>query len=158
MAGKNELVITRVFDAPVQLVWRAWTDPEHLMKWWGPKEFTSPVCRIDLRVGGKYLFCMKQKSDGKEYWTTGVFKEIIPHKKLVYTDSFSDENGNVVPGSYYGMGEDFPAEMDVVITLEELDGKTRMTLRHIGMPGGDMDKMAGAGWNQSFDKLADSLK
>lgn len=57
-AGRD-IVITRVFDAPRELVWKAWTDPEHLMRWWGPKEFTSPACKVDLRVGGKYVFCMR---------------------------------------------------------------------------------------------------
>lgn len=158
MKKRNELVITRVFDAPRKLVWQAWTEAEHLMKWWGPKEFTSPVCRLDLRVGGKYLYCMKQKSDGKEYWSTGTFKEIVPEEKLVYTDSFADENGNRVPASYYGIPGSYPAEMEVIITFEEMDGKTRMTLRHIGLPAGNMEAMAGTGWNQSFDKLAESLK
>lgn len=57
----RELVITRIFAAPRKLVWKAWTNPEHLMRWWGPKDFTSPACKIDLRVGGKYLFCMRSK-------------------------------------------------------------------------------------------------
>src|SRR3989304_8225329 len=157
MAEKNELVITRVFDAPKELVWRAWTEPEHMMMWWGPKEFTAPVCNIDLRVGGKYHSCMKQNSDGKEYWSTGVYKEIVPFEKLVCTDSFADENGNVIPASEYGMGDDFPTEMEVIVTFENLGGKTKLTIRHIGMPDGEHGEMANQGWNESLDKLADSL-
>lgn len=158
MAEKNELVITRVFDAPRELVWRAWTEPEHMMMWWGPKEFTASVCKIDLQVGGKYLSCMKQKSDGKEYWSTGVYKEIVPFERLVCTDSFADENGNVIPASEYGMGDEFPTEMEVIVTFDDLGEKTKLKIRHIGMPGGEHGEMANQGWNESLDKLAETLK
>ncbi len=152
------LVITRIFDAQCKLVWEAWTDPEHLMRWWGPKDFTSPVCKIDLRVGGKYLSCMKS-AEGQEYWSTGRYKEIVPLERIVCTDSFADENGNIVPASYYGMpGEDLPMEFTVIISLEDIGDKSKMTLTHIGFPAGEMKEMCGVGWNQSFDKLAESLK
>ncbi|MBI4312394.1 MAG: SRPBCC domain-containing protein [Chloroflexi bacterium] len=152
----SDLVITRTFDAPRELVWKAWTEPERLMRWWGPKGFTAPACKIDLRVGGKYVNCMRSP-DGKDYWSTGVYREIVPMERIVCTDSFADEKGNVVPGSHYGMGEDFPLEMVVTMTLEEVGGKTRMTLRHGGMPAGEHSEGAGAGWNESFDKLAEVL-
>jgi len=152
----NTLTITRIFDAPVDLVWRSWTEPEHLMKWWGPKNFTSPACKIDFRVGGKYHFCMRTP-EGQDLWSTGTYREIVPMKKIVCTDSFADADGNVVPATHYGMGEDFPLEMEVNITFEEWDGKTKMTLRHIGLPAGEMENLTSAGWNESFDKLAESL-
>jgi len=157
MAEKNELVITRIFDAPRDRVWNAWTEPEQAMKWWGPKNFTSPACKIDFRVGGKYLFCMRS-SDGQDYWSTGIYQEIVALERIVCTDSFADEHGNVVPASHYGMEGNFPLEMTVTITFEELGGKTKMTLKHSRMPAGDMSKMAGIGWNESFDKLAEILK
>jgi uncharacterized protein YndB with AHSA1/START domain len=157
-APNNELVITRVFDAPLALVWKVWTDPEPFKQWWGPKTFTCPACKIDLRVGGKYITCMRS-SEGKDYWTTGVYREIVPMKRIVYTDSFADEKGNVVPASHYGMpGDDWPKEMQVTVTFEDLGSKTRMMLKHVGLPAGKMEDMTGAGWNESFDKLAESLK
>lgn len=155
--GKSELVITRVFDAPRELVWKAWTDPERMMQWWGPKGFTSPACKIDLRVGGVYLYCMRSP-EGKDYWSTGVYQEILPLERIVCTDSFADETGNVVPASHYGMGSDLPMEMLVTVTFEEHGGKTTMILRHVGFPEGTMTEMAKAGWNESFDKLAESLR
>ena len=158
MTEKNELIVTRVFNAPVNLVWRAWTEPEHFMKWWGPKEFISPVCKIDLRVGGKYLFCMRQKNGEMDMFNSGEFKEIIVNKKLVCTQSMSDKEGNVISPSQYGMGPEFPDEMIVDVTFEDLGGKTKITMRQIGMPASKMKDMAGAGWNQSFDKLEESLK
>jgi uncharacterized protein YndB with AHSA1/START domain len=153
---REGIVITRVFDAPRELVWKAWTDPERVQRWWGPKDFTAPVCKIDLRVGGVYLFCMRSP-DGKEYWSTGVYREIVAPSLLIYTDSFADEKGNVVPASHYGMPGDWSQEIQVTVTFEDHAGKTKMTLRQTGIPSGMMSEMTGAGWNQSFDKLADSL-
>ena len=153
------LVIERVFDAPRELVWKAWSDPEMAMRWWGPKGFTAPACEIDFRVGGKCLFAMQSPdfNEGRPIWSTGVYREIVPLERIVVTDSFADEKGNVVPATDYGMPGDFPLEMLVAVTFEDLDGKTKMTLRHEGLPAGEMREGAGTGWNESFDKLADSL-
>lgn len=165
MKSENELVITRIFDAPVELVWKMWTEPENCKKWWGPRGFTTPFCKIDFRVGGKFLNCMKatQEIEGpdiwkKGIWSTGVYKEIIPLEKIVCTDSFADENGNVVHATHYGMTKDFPLEMLITVTFEEHNGKTKVTLRHMGMPAGADTEGANQGWNQSFDKLAEIMK
>jgi uncharacterized protein YndB with AHSA1/START domain len=95
--------------------------------------------------------------DGQDYFSTGVFREIVPMSRLVYTDSFADASGNVVPASHYGMPGELPLEMLVTVTFEAVGGKTRMTLRHAGLPAGEHGEMASAGWNESFDKLAASL-
>ena len=153
----GSVMITRIFDAPRELVWKAWTDPEHFKRWWGPKDYTSPYCEMDLRVGGKYVNCMRSPQ-GKEYWGTGVFREIVPMERLVFTDCFADEQGNMVHASYYGMSEDFPLEMLVTVTFEDLGGRTKMTLEHSGMPAGAAREGAQIGWTQSFDKLAQSLQ
>jgi uncharacterized protein YndB with AHSA1/START domain len=79
------------------MVWKAWTLPELVTKWWGPKGYTSPVAKIDFRVGGKYLYAMISP-DGKDIWSTGVYREIAPPERFVATDSFADEKGNVVCG------------------------------------------------------------
>ncbi|MBA4058522.1 MAG: ATPase [Marivirga sp.] len=156
MERKNEVVITRIFNAPRKLVWKAWTNPKHMMRWWGPKDFTSPSCKIDFRIGGKYLYCMRS-SDGRDFWSTGTYGEIVPLGKIVCTDSFSDEKGNVVHASKYGMADDFPMELEVTLLFEEVDGKTRLTLQHVGMPAGEMKEMTATGWNESLDKLAETL-
>jgi uncharacterized protein YndB with AHSA1/START domain len=156
--NKNELVITRIFDALREQIWKAWTDPVRCMKWWGPKNFTAPIIKNDLRVGGKYLNCMRS-AEGQEVWSTGIYKEIVPLEKIVCTDSFADENGNVVHASHYGIpGNDFPMEMEVTVKLEDLSGKTKMMLTHVGLPGGEMQEMTSVSWNESFDKLVESLK
>jgi len=154
--NKEEITISRVYDAPRELVWKAWTDPEHFKRWWGPKVFTTPFSKIDLRVGGKYLSCMRGP-DGKDYWSTGVYREIVPNERIVLTDSFADEKGNIVPASHYGMTGDWPLEMLVTVTFEELGGKTKIILRHEGIPSGMMSELTEAGWSESFDKLADSI-
>jgi len=154
--GRQEVLITRLFDAPLELVWQAWTDPQHFMLWWGPKDYTCPFCQIDLRVGGKYLNCMRSPT-GKEYWGTGTFLEVVPMQHLMFTDSFADEQGNVVPATYYGMSTDYPLEMLVTVTFEEVNGKTKMTLRHSDLPAGPDTEGTHQGWSESFDKLAESL-
>lgn len=156
------LVITRIFNAPRQRVWQAWTNPEHVKKWWGPEFFTSPFVEIDLRVGGKYLYCMRGSPGPgmveQDFWSTGVYREIVPMEKLVCTDNFADKDGNIVPAKEYGMGDDWPEELLVTIELEDAgEGKTKMTVTHTGIPDGDMSDMTAAGWNGSFDKLAASF-
>jgi uncharacterized protein YndB with AHSA1/START domain len=156
LAADQDLVITRTFDAPKERVWKAWTDPELVRRWWGPKDFTAPVARIDLRVGGSYLFCM-QAPDGKDFWSTGVYREVLPPRRLVCTDSFSDERGNVVPATHYGMGADFPRELLMTVIFEDRNGMTEMTLKHAGMPAATRED-ARQSWEGSFGKLAASLK
>jgi len=156
--SKNELIITRVFDAPRERVWKAWTDPHMFKDWWGPKGFTSPVAKFDLRVGGKYLNCMRSP-DGKDYWSTGVYGEIVKPERLVMTDSFADKEGNIVRATHYGLSAGFPLDMQIRVILEEQEGKTKLTLKHAGIADikeidrSDMEQ----GWNQSLDKLAELL-
>ena len=152
----QELVITRIFDAPRELVWKAWTEPGRVMHWWGPKNYTTPFCTIDLRVGGTYLNCMRSP-EGRDYWSTGVYRIIKAPELLVCTDNFADEIGNVVAASHYGMSGDWPQELLVTVTFEDQEGKTRLTLRHTGIPAGEMSDLTEAGWNESFDKLAEML-
>jgi len=161
----KDLKITRVFDAPKELVFKAWTDPELAKKWWGPEHFTSPEIKIDLRVGGKYLLCMRGKPGPDmpetDFWSTGTYKEIIPNEKIVVLDSFSDKDGNVVPPTEYGMPETFPIESEIIITFKSLDDdKTEMTLYYPSIEGieGEMLKNMTLGWNQSFDKLSAAVK
>jgi len=151
------IVIDRVFDVPREHVWRAWTEPEQCKKWWGPKDYTAPLCKMDFRVGGKNFCCMRSP-EGKDFYSTGTYREIVKHQRFVVTDSFADEKGNVVPASYYGMPGEFPLELMVTVTFTEQDGKTKMTLQHDGFPAGEMADMCREGWNQSFDKLAEILE
>jgi uncharacterized protein YndB with AHSA1/START domain len=155
--GRQDLLVTRVFNAPRELVWEAWTDPQHFKQWWGPRDYTCPYCEMDLRVGGKYLNCMRSP-EGQDIWSTGEYREIIPMERLVFTDCFADEDGNVVPATYYGLGPDFPLVMLVTVTFEEQHGKTKVILEHIGLPTGPEGDGAEQGWSETFDKLAESLR
>jgi uncharacterized protein YndB with AHSA1/START domain len=92
-------------------------------------------------------------NDGKPIYSTGVYKEIVQPERLVMTDSFADEQGNVVQASYYDLGEDFPLELLITVVFEDIGGgKTKMTLRHEGMPA-ETQQDAGQGWSSQFDKL-----
>src|SRR5438045_451816 len=105
--SEDSIIIERVFDAPRELVWKAWTDPQMVKKWWGPEGFNSPSVKIDLRVGGKYTYAMhgpKGSQWDKDMYSSGVYKEIVPLEKIATTDYFSDENGNKVSPEDYGQG------------------------------------------------------
>jgi uncharacterized protein YndB with AHSA1/START domain len=153
----GEITITRFFDASRDLIWKVWTEPEHIKRWWGPKGFTAPLCKIDFRVGGVALYCMRSP-EGKDYWSTGIFREILKPSRIVCTDSFADERGNVVPASYYGMSSDLPLEMLWTVTFEQYKGNTKFILRHSGLLTGSMSDLTYQGWSQSLDKFTDTLK
>ncbi|MGD0305950.1 MAG: SRPBCC domain-containing protein [Candidatus Acidiferrales bacterium] len=151
---KERMVITRIFDAPRALVWKAWTDPTYVMQWWGPKGFTSPVCKIDFRVGGKFLCCMKSP-DGQEGWNGGEYHEIVPHEKIVYSLYFADSKGNKVDPAQYGSEhEAIEDARDVVIFEDYGSGRTKLTM--IGNELMEDAKNSGQleGWNEMFDKVA----
>jgi uncharacterized protein YndB with AHSA1/START domain len=147
---------SRVFDAPVEKLWWAWSDPEIFKVWWGPKGYTSNSVKTDFRVGGKYVWNM-HSPDGKDFYSAGIFKEIVPLKKLVFTDSFSDSSGKVIPASAYGIPGNWPLELITTITFKEMDGKTKMTWKEPGVPEESL-KDAQVGGQQTLDKLADAVK
>lgn len=123
------LGITRIFDAPRELVWRAWSEPERMKQWWGPKPFTAPAIEMDFHFGGKYLFCMRSPN-GQDFWNTGVYTEIGEASRLTFTNCFSDEKANIVSASYYGMDPNVALEMVTDVKFEEEGGKTKLTIRH----------------------------
>jgi uncharacterized protein YndB with AHSA1/START domain len=151
---KERMVITRVFDAPRALVWEAWTNPKYVMQWWGPKGFTAPVCKIDFRVGGKFLCCMRSP-DGQEGWNGGEYHEIVPHEKIVYSLYFADAQGNKVDPAQYGIEhEAIEDARDVVIFEDFGNGQTKLTM--IGNETMEDAKNSGQleGWNEIFEKVA----
>jgi uncharacterized protein YndB with AHSA1/START domain len=160
-AREKELVITRVVEAPRKFVWKAWTDADYVMRWWGPKFFTAPCITIDFRVGGKYIYSMRGAGpDGaiKDFWNTGEYLAIVPMEKIVSTMSFADEHGNPVPASHYDVPGEWPDEIIMTATFEDIGaGKTKVTIREVGIPGA-MIEFAGLGWDQQFDKLTELLK
>jgi uncharacterized protein YndB with AHSA1/START domain len=157
---KEDLIVTRIIDAPLELVWRAWTDPEHVKRWWGPKDYTSPTCKIDLREGGKYVFCMRAPKDqgGQDMYTAGVYKKIVPMERLEFTQSLSDKDGNKIDPVQVGMPPDFPREIRTVIVFKAKGDMTELNITEYDWPVSQMYVYALAGLHQSMDKLAESLK
>lgn len=152
----REIVITRDFDAPRELVWQVWTTAEHLMRWWAPDGCTTPFCKIDLRPGGRFHYCMRMP-EGREIWGVGVYREIVAPSRLVYADSFADAHGNPVPPAHYGMSAAHPAESLVTVTFDEHEGKTRVTLRHAMPMSVEERKGTEQGWGEMLDRLAGDL-
>jgi uncharacterized protein YndB with AHSA1/START domain len=153
----ERMVITRVFDAPREVVWKAWTDPQYVMQWWGPKGFTAPVCKIDFREGGKFLCCMKSP-DGQEFWNAGEYHEIVPLQKIVSSMYFSDAEGNKVDPAHYGIEHEAIEDAFDVVTFEEIgNGQTRLTFT--GNESMESAKESGQaeGWKQVLDKMAEVI-
>jgi uncharacterized protein YndB with AHSA1/START domain len=150
--SRDAVVIERTFDAPVELIWEMWTDPEHFTAWYGPDGATIPVLELDVRVGGTRRVCMEvQTPNGPmQMWFTGEYREVVTHRRLVYTESVSDEAGVVVPPSAPGTPDAHPVTTEVRVELDDLDGRTRMVLTHAGIPG---DSPGATGWNMALDKL-----
>ena len=120
----KKLVLTRILDAPAELVFKAWTEPERLAQWWGPKGSSITVEKFDLQPGGVFHYCMQHPNAG-EMWAMFKFREISPITKLVFVSSFADAEGNIIRGPFFTT---WPLEILNILTLEETDGKTTLTL------------------------------
>jgi uncharacterized protein YndB with AHSA1/START domain len=157
---KRDLIITRVFDAPVESVWKAWTDPEQVMRWWGPTGFTSPSCKIDFREGGKFVFHMRAPKDfqgGQDFYTSGVYKKIVPLKLIEFSQGLADKEGSRIDPATMGMPADFPKEIPSALAFKRVGDKTELTATEYGWTVGQMRDMSEAGLSQCLDKLAEVL-
>lgn len=142
--GEATVTLTRVFDAPRALVWKAWTDPKMMAQWFGPRSFTIPVCELDVRVGGALRIVMRGP-DGNDYPMKGVFREVASPERLVFTNIATDKDGRHL------------LEGETAITLVEKGDRTALTLKThaVGLVSIAPQMLAGmeAGWTQSIDKL-----
>ncbi len=140
----RELVITRVIDAPRPLVFKAWTEPEQVARWWGPQGFVTTFCEMDIRPGGKFRFCMRSPS-GSDHWKRGVYREIVAPERIVFTFAWQDATGN--PGH----------ELLTTVTFAEQGRKTRLTLHQAlfeTVEGCDDHRR---GWTSCLERFADYM-
>ncbi len=135
---KKDLVVTRVFDVPVEQVWMAWIDPKQVMRWWGPKGFTSPLAKIDFREGG-----------------TSLYRKIVPMQLIEFIQNFADKNGRKADSVAHGLPPDFPQDVRSTVTFKALgDSKTEMTVMEYGYTSDQILEMSKAGLEQCLDKMA----
>jgi uncharacterized protein YndB with AHSA1/START domain len=139
-----DLSIKRVFDAPRELVYKAWTDGELGRRWWAPPGFSVPDSQADVRVGGAWRLCMRKPGE-KDLWVGGVYREVVPPARLVFTHAWDDAQGK--PGH----------ETLVTVTLEPRGGKTEMTFTQTGFESVESRDGHGEGWSECFDQLAQVL-
>lgn len=161
--SKQGLLLSRVFNAPRELVFKVWTDPEHFGKWWGPQGFSLDVIKMDVRPGGMFLGCQKSQDGSQAMWGKFVYQEVIEPEKLVFIQSFSDEEGNTIRAPF---NANWPLEIMNIITFEEIDGKTTLTMQ--GGPVNataeelaafdEMAPMVKQGFGGTFDQLAEYLE
>ena len=142
---QRTLVIERTFDAPAQLVFSAWTKPEHLVRWFGPNDFILPICEQDFRVGGKYNFCMRAP-DGSDHWVYGEYREISEFDRLVFTWTRDDGQPTVWVDNL------------VTLTFLEQDGRTKMTLHQALFATEQFRNEHYGGWSECLDRLTDFIK
>jgi len=150
--SRDRVEIERTFDAPVELMWQMWTDPEHFKAWYGPEGASIPVAKMDVRVGGTRLVCMEvQTPNGPmQMWFTGEYLEVVENARLVYTESMSDQHGNVVSPIDVGMPEGHPVTTEVRVELRDVGGRTEVVMTHAGIPS---DSPGATGWMMALDKL-----
>jgi len=154
--SQDAVVIERTFAAPVELIWRMWTDPELFKEWYGPGGATLPVVQMDVRVGGTRLVCMEVQSPNgpMQMWFTGEYRDVVENERLVYTESMSDENGNVPSSADVGVPAGNPTTTEVHVELSDIGGRTKLVLTHVGIPS---DSPGAVGWSMALDKLAASV-
>ncbi|HME73333.1 MAG TPA: SRPBCC domain-containing protein [Myxococcota bacterium] len=140
----REIVTTRIFDAPRELVFKAWTEPERLVRWWGPRGFTTPFCEMDVRPGGGFRFGMRSP-EGTEHWLQGVYREILEPERLVFTWAWQDAQGK--PGH----------ETLLTLNFAEHAGKTKLTLHQAVFETVTARNAHQQGWTSGLDDLADYL-
>ena len=156
-------VISRVFDAPRERVWQAWTEVERLKQWWGPKGFTVAHCTVDLRQGSCMHYCLRTP-EGKEMWGRFVYREIVKPERLVWINSFSDRQGGL---TVHPMSPNWPREMLSTATFEALGGQTRLTVHWVPLEGSselarktfeEGRESMKMGWTGTMEQLTDYLK
>lgn len=158
----KKIVIERIFNAPREKVWDAWTKPELVKQWWGPEHFYAPSVKVDFRVGGKYIYAMHGPAGtqfDKDMYSAGEYKEIVPMERIVVTDYFSKENGEKMSAQEQGLPEGMPSEMTVVVTFEDVeDGKTKLSIIYTAESEEMYQAMLKSGmkegWSTSLDKMA----
>ena len=141
LSAERELVITRIFEAPRQLVFKMWTEPEHLVRWWGPRGFTTISGRMDVRPGGAWSRLMRAPN-GSVIRKHGVYREIVAPDRLVLTYVTDDLAGNPGP------------ETLVTVTLADLDGKTRLTLHQAAFQAIAARDDHRRGWTGALERFA----
>ena len=154
---KRDLVVTRVFNVPVRQVWKAWSDPELVMRWWGPAGFTCPVAKMDFREGGTSLVCMRAPKEfgGQDMFNTWTYERIVPMERFVYILRFADKDGNTMDPSKQGLPPEMPKEVRNEVTFKELGkDKTEVTVTEYGWMVGQMMEMSKMGLEQCLDKMA----
>jgi uncharacterized protein YndB with AHSA1/START domain len=155
--AKDQVHITRVFDAPREMVFKAWTDPEQLLRWYAPTGCSIRFPKIDVKTGGSFLSCILIPN-GKECWCKGIYHEVVFPERIVHTMCISDEHGKLLSAEEAGMDPEWPEETTLTITFEELGGKTKVTLDQTVSES--LAKRTGAypSWIIMFDRLDEILK
>jgi uncharacterized protein YndB with AHSA1/START domain len=153
---RADVVVERLYNAPVDKVWAAFTEDAEVMKWWGPDYFTCPAARMDVRPGGTSLVCMRSP-DGQDMWMTWAYTAVEPMRRIAYIQNLSDASGARIDPGAIGMPPEFPRDVATVVTLTPEGGRTRMRIVEDTTTSGFMHEMSLTGLEQCMDKMARSF-
>jgi uncharacterized protein YndB with AHSA1/START domain len=156
----KDIIVTRTFDATVEEVWRAWSDPEHVMQWWGPNGFTSPSAQMDFREGGTSLVCMRAPKEfgSQDLYNTWTYQRIVPMQLIEFILNFADKDGRKVEPVEVGLPPDVPREVRHLVTFKPIgEDKTQMTVTEYGYISEHQFELSKAGLEQCLDKMAASF-
>jgi uncharacterized protein YndB with AHSA1/START domain len=159
-ADTRNVVVTRTFDAPVGQVWRAWSEPELVIRWWGPTGFTSPMARIDFRESGTSLVCMRAPREfgGHDTYNTWTYRRIVPPERLEFVQHFADKDGTPLDPVALGLPPGVPAAVPHVITFRAVgDDRTEMTVTEYDYTSDQARDLSRTGMEQCLDKMAAAL-
>ena len=146
--SNSDLTFTQVLNAPRELIFKAFSESEHVKQWWGPEGWAVPVCTIDFQPGGIWLYCIRN-TEGEEHWTKAVYREIVPPERIVFTDNLVDASGNPIKG--------LPPKR-VIVTLDDANGKTRLRVHVQLESAADRQKLVDMGFVRHFPETLNNLE
>ncbi|MBZ0283531.1 MAG: SRPBCC domain-containing protein [Anaerolineae bacterium] len=157
---KRDLIITRVFDVPVEQVWNAWSNSDQVMRWWGPTGFTCPVAKMDFREGGTSLVCMRAPKEfgGQDMYSTWTYQKIVPMQQIDFIQNFADENANQIDPITLGLPPDMPQKVRSLVIFKAIgNNRTEINITEFGYTSDQIIELSKAGMEQCLDKMAASF-
>lgn len=157
----HTMVLTRVFDAPLEQVWNAWGDSQVVKQWWGPTGFTCPVADMNFHVGGTSLICMRAPAEfgGQDMYNTWTYTKIVPMQEMEFLQHFTDKDGNHLNPSSIGLPAGIPEEVPHRVTFKALnDRQTEITMTECGYASEQVVQMSQMGMEQCLDKMAATFR
>lgn len=153
----QDLTVRRIVNAPLDVTWRAWSTPEGMRRWWGPRLFTCPVCEMDFREGGRTLVCMRGP-DGNDFYSILEYTRIIPNERIEYIHNLADADGERIDPQSLGMPPEFPQDQHTIVTFRAIGNMTELIITEHGLPTSSFYLQAALGLHEMADKITEAAE